>query len=384
MIAQPQSAGASTIAQAITGRSNDGAGSEDDPLAEPRRILTTRIADARFKLQEISSAIATIESAESILVSRTRTGQPDPFGLSSALEDVRSEMARVKPEGSTDSRGLLDPDALRAVGGSLTKELDEIENAQTAAGQTKEGIVALQNRMPGFLSRSGVDLLPTKLVELENAVRQTLAARLDPQTEYRVVFDRSSDTLQYRQETTLTFVGLAVKSIDLSNFFAGPHSDGTPPVHVRTDTGIDDDYPRTTLDRRADPSVVVELGEKVTSATVTRTFSVPNASTAILNRRYLWSFRRIDVRWPEPAFPSLVVNIRLAERPDFTWPWTVDTGAPLDVRRRGDSGQLVDLLDSSRNRSARKARTRSSRSRSSRCRHSPRILPCRSSSCRGG
>ena len=128
LIAQPQSAGASTIAQAITGRSNDGAGSQDDPLAEPRRILTTRIADARFKLQEIASAIATIESAESILVSRTRTGQPDPFGLSSALEDVRSEMARVKPEGSTDSRGLLDPDVLRAVGESLTKELDEIRN----------------------------------------------------------------------------------------------------------------------------------------------------------------------------------------------------------------------------------------------------------------
>ena len=55
-----------------------------------------------------------------------------------------------------------------------------------------------------------MDLLPTKLVELENAVRQTLAAKLDPQTEYRVVFNRNSDTLEYRQETTLTFVGLAV------------------------------------------------------------------------------------------------------------------------------------------------------------------------------
>jgi hypothetical protein len=312
----------SLIARTLTGTPETRPAPANDDTAEVRRALDRQLAVARFEIQKVGSALDTLRSAQSVFTSLSIKAQPDRAGLGSALEDLRTALASAKlPDGTAVN--LLEPGVLAGVVKSLASDIQTIES-QSGPSLTKDELIAQEDLLPGLLNRRGVAPLPTKLVRLENAVRETLNAKLDAETTFVARFNRDQDEVTYEQETTLRFNGSLPKSVDLSNFFSGTARNDQETVTFQQNGGA----PAGVLSSDTLKTLAVDANFVVAR----RSIAHFKASQPILNGHYFLSFREIDIHWPTSAFPTIVANIRLPENPDDTWPWTVDTGSGADFR----------------------------------------------------
>ncbi len=312
----------SLIARKLTGTPEIRPVPASDDTVEVRRTLDRQLAVARFEIQKVSSALDTLRSAQSVFTSLSIKAQPDHAGLGSALEDLRTALASAKlPDGTAVN--LLEPGVLAGVVKSLTSDIQAIES-QSGPSHNKDELIAQEDLLPGLLNRRGVASLPTKLVRLENAVRETLNAKLDAETTFVARFNRDRDEVAYEQETTLRFNGSLPKSLDLSNFFSGTARNDQETVTFQQNGGA----PTEVSSNDSLKTLAVDTNFVVARRSITHF----KASQPILNGHYFLSFREIDVHWPTSTFPTIVANIRLPENPDNTWPWTVDTGSGADFR----------------------------------------------------
>src|SRR5262249_11171680 len=246
---------------------------------------------------KIDSAINTVRSADSVFAALSVKNQPDQANLGAALEDARGALSSAKIEDSN----LQDPATLNRVVKSLTEEIEEIELKQRDPALTSEQLIELQDRLPGLLDRHKVDPLPTKLLRLENAVRQTLGAKLDSSTTFLARHNSETDELVYEQSSALRFNESLARSLDLSNLFSAAQPDFPETVTVQRDQEI----PERVLPEHP----IISLPNGTSFVTVKRLITQRQASYPIIKRRYILSFRAIDIHWPSSSFPVIVANI---------------------------------------------------------------------------
>jgi hypothetical protein len=287
-----------------------------DEITELHRALAREVAVTKFKIQKVASAIDTVRSAESVFMALSVKRRTDVADLGPALEDVTVTLGAIEPEGLSGT--LMDRPVLNAVVDSLERDVRAVEVGADNHALSREELIARQDRLPGLLNRQRVNSLPTKLVRLENALQQTLGAKLDSRTDFVARYSQGRDEIVYQHDSTLRFDGSQPRQLDLSNFFPGT-PDPSEDVSYQVNGG-----PSTEVQPA---NAIATLGLDTTSVVVTRTITRGSASRRILNGRYFLSFSAIDVHWPNSIFPTIITHIRLPEDPDRTWPWTVDTGS---------------------------------------------------------